>query len=384
MSSQLPPLPDIEKITPFVTRILGGNPGKLTTSSHSGTNSYLLGSPNSSDYILIDTTSEYARAPWFKRLTSCLPPPPATTNITLLLTHHHADHIGGVPILRSLYPSLKVYKLRSSNSDSTEQGDQGTYNIAPYESIHQNQTWHIPGVLSVRAILTPGHTDDHVCFVLSTPTNTNTNTNPNNSSSSNNIPLAETTTIQETPIAIFTGDTILGHGTAVFSSLKSYIHSLSYLHDLFTSYSSSLSTNHPIPIPAYPAHGAMIPDGASRAKEYITHRQEREDQVLNTLRGNFTSFPSSSSSNDKDDKKKLKESRGERMTAREIVETVYQDVEVALHDAAERGVRQILEKLELEGVVGRARAGDAEEGWEVLDMSVGGDGNEQGKGKGSL
>lgn len=76
----------------------------------------------------------------------------------------------------------------------------------------------------------------------------------------------------------------------------------------------------------YPGHGEVIADGRGKVEEYIRHRAKREEEVLGVLR-----------------------EAGEGKTAAEVVQVVYKDVPLNLHEAAEGGVRQVLGKLEGEG-----------------------------------
>jgi len=94
---------------------------------------------------------------------------------------------------------------------------------------------------TIRAFHCPGHTVDHTAFIL----------------------------LEES--AIFTGDNVLGHGTAVFQDLASYLLSLEQMQAQFRGR-------------AYPGHGAVIEDGNAKIKEYIAHRQQREGQVLKALK----------------------------------------------------------------------------------------------------
>lgn len=80
----------------------------------------------------------------------------------------------------------------------------------------------------------------------------------------------------------------------------------------------------------YPAHGAVVEDGARKLAEYVRHRKLRENQVV----------------------KVLTQTR-DGVSSMEIVKTIYRDVGVELHKAAENGTRQVLEKLEGEGKVVR-------------------------------
>ena len=120
---------------------------------------------------------------------------------------------------------------------------------------------------------------------------------------------------------MFTGDNVLGHGTAVFEDLPTYIHSLTRMAEQFGGR-------------AYPAHGAVIEDGRAKIQDYIRHRKEREDQIVQVL-----SRPSGNSS----------EATG--WLSMDIVKTIYKDVPESLHLAAEGGVLQVLRKLDGENKV---------------------------------
>ena len=120
---------------------------------------------------------------------------------------------------------------------------------------------------------------------------------------------------------MFTGDNVLGHGTAVFEDLGTYLSSLHHMREQFSGR-------------AYPGHGPVIEDGQAKIDEYIQHRQQREDEVLSVLR-----------------------SAADARTAREVVKVVYKDVPENLHEPAERGVIQVLKKLEGEGKVERVEQG---------------------------
>lgn len=76
----------------------------------------------------------------------------------------------------------------------------------------------------------------------------------------------------------------------------------------------------------YPGHGAVIPSSQAKVDEYITHRQQREEEVVRVLDQGQSSW-----------------------TPMELVKTIYQDVPESLHHAASHGVLQVLMKLEDEG-----------------------------------
>lgn len=134
--------------------------------------------------------------------------------------------------------------------------------------------------------------------------------------------------ILEEENAIFTGDNVLGHGTAVFEDLATYLHSLEQMQSQFQGR-------------GYPGHGAVIEDGNAKIKEYIAHRQQREEEVM----------------------KALEDASPGSLNPMEIVEIVYKGYPENLFEAAAKGVRQILEKLEQEGKVKQSE----EEGkWQVV------------------
>lgn len=144
----------------------------------------------------------------------------------MLLTHFHGDHTGGVPDLIRLYPHLKdsIYK------NLPEKGQQ---------SIEDGQVFQVEGA-TVRAVYTPGHADDHMCFIV------------------------------EEDNAMCTGDNILGHGTAAVEQLSTWMESLRVMK----SHDCQLG---------YPAHGAVIEDLPTKIAVELGQKTRREKQVLQAL-----------------------------------------------------------------------------------------------------
>jgi len=150
---------------------------------------------------------------------------------------------------------------------------------------------------TLRAVFSPGHTQDHMALIL------------------------------EEEDAMFTGDNVLGHGTAVFEDLAMYLASLEKMRGIFRG-------------KAYPGHGPVIDDGPNKIIEYIRHRKQREDQVIQVLKSSKSSSAVDSTSSEPDD-----------WTSMEIVKIIYKDVPENLHLPANGGIIQILHKLEEEGKV---------------------------------
>lgn len=186
-----------------------------------------------------------------------------------------------------LSPSTCIFK---------NQPDDGQRNI------QHGQRFQVEGA-SLRAVHSPGHTQDHMALVL------------------------------EEEDAMFTGDNVLGHGTTVFEDLAAYLKSLETMRAEFRGR-------------VYPGHGAVVEDGPSKILEYIKHRQSREDQVIRVLKS-----PKSlalETSREPDD-----------WTSMEIVKVIYKDVPENLHLAANGGILQILRKLQAEGKVSEAAKSEA-------------------------
>ncbi|KAJ9482890.1 hypothetical protein VN97_g10530 [Penicillium thymicola] len=216
--SRLPKLLDVEQLTPRVLRILGQNAGKFTLQ---GTNTYIVGT---GQYRLIIDTAQGFRE-WADLLDVTL----SDRSIALshvFLTHWHGDHTGGVPDLIRMYPDLAdgIYK------NSPEHGQ---------NPIEDGQIFKVEGA-TIRAVHGPGHSEDHMCFVL------------------------------EEEDAMFTGDNVLGHGTSAVEQLGPYMETLRKLQ------SQGCKTG-------YPAHGAVIPDLNRRIATELAQKARRENQCLTAL-----------------------------------------------------------------------------------------------------
>lgn len=192
-----------------------------------------------------------------------------------IITHWHHDHQGGIKHLLESSPETGIFKHQP------EDGQQ---------DISNGQIFQVDGA-SLKAVFSPGHTHDHMAFVL------------------------------EEEDAMFTGDNVLGAGTAVFEDLAVYLSSLETMRGTFKGR-------------AYPGHGPVIEDGPAKILEYIVHRKRREEQVIQVLKS-----PNSTA---------VMTSESEGWASMEIVKVIYKDVPENLHLPAHGGVMQILHKLEVE------------------------------------
>ncbi|KAL4881950.1 beta-lactamase-like protein [Aspergillus karnatakaensis] len=272
--AQLVPLPEVERLSASVLRILGGNPGKFTLQ---GTNTYLVG--QGPRRILIDTGE--GKQSWVRHLKQVLSDENATVH-QALITHWHHDHVGGISDLLRLCPDATIYKHDAVDGQ---------------KNIEDGQVFQVEGA-TLKACHTPGHTVDHMMLVL------------------------------EEENAIFTGDNVLGHGTAVFEDLKAYLDSLQRMQNRVSGR-------------GYPGHGPVVESATAKITEYIRHRQQREDEIIRVLRYGKLDV----GDNERSPERKLS------WTPIEIVKIIYHNVPENLHLPAANNVIQVLNKLEAEGKV---------------------------------
>jgi len=228
--------------------------------------------------ILVDTGEGCLS--WISALRQVLAEEKATVSTTII-THWHHDHIGGVPHLRDACPNVVINRFQPDYDQ---------------HKIEDGQKFSVEGA-SLRAVHSPGHTNDHISLIL------------------------------EEEDAMFTGDNVLGQGTAVFEDLHAYISSLEKMRNMFSGR-------------AYPGHGPVIEDGKARVTEYIQHRQRRESQVIELLE---LSGPDYELQDNGD--------METGWTSMELVGKIYNDVPKSLHGPANGGIVQVLEKLEKEGII---------------------------------
>jgi glyoxylase-like metal-dependent hydrolase (beta-lactamase superfamily II)/8-oxo-dGTP pyrophosphatase MutT (NUDIX family) len=204
----------------------------------------------------------------------------------VVLTHQHPDHVGGVNALRAQFgESLKV-----AAHQLTAEGLKG--NILIDRFINDGDVIEFAGdpKISLRALHTPGHARGHLCF------------------------------LDETTGALITGDNIVGLGSVLIDppegNMQDYFDSLQRMRAV-----PNLSV-------LFVGHGPAMANPYGKINEYISHRLEREQKILEVVRKGAT-------------------------TASQVVALVYTDVSPKAFGMAERAVLAHLEKLEVNGAVVR-------------------------------
>jgi glyoxylase-like metal-dependent hydrolase (beta-lactamase superfamily II) len=228
-------------LTSAVQVIVAPNPGAMTLE---GTNTYLVGRDPTT---VIDPGPEIP-----EHIEAVRAAGEARGGIgTVLATHSHQDHVGGAELL-------------------------GISAAAPADG---------ELIAGMETILTPGHAEDHRCFLSGRD--------------------------------LFCGDLILGEGSTIVppavdgGSLAKYMASLERI--------SQLELDR-----LYPGHGPVVDDPAAKIAEYTEHRLSRERRLVAALE------------------------RGERSRSR-LLREVWDDVPEHLLPAAAWAMQAHLEKLEAEG-----------------------------------
>ncbi|KAG1676181.1 Endoribonuclease LACTB2 [Nymphon striatum] len=265
-------IPAVSSLAPNIVRILGCNPGTYDITRR----------------ILLDT-GEHNKPKFIKNLKDTLEDLGVTLQ-SIIITHWHHDHVGGLDEIFnnvSVDVNCKVHKLKpesgqEKSSFSTEVSEKLSY-------ISDGEFLKTDGA-TLRAIHTPGHTNDHLVVML------------------------------EEGNSLFSGDCILGEGTAVFEDLHSYMKSLHKILDLK-------------PDVIYPGHGPEVHEPMKKIHEYISHRLHREKQIMDVLLSH----------------------KGRSFTPKELTKIIYKDVPENLHVAAAGNVTHHLSKLVKEEVIGEFR-----------------------------
>ena len=192
----------------------------------------------------------------------------------ILVTHSHPDHAPlANPLGRELDAPVYGYEPGPQFDPDVRIGDDATIPL---------------GSDSLTVLYTPGHSGDHLCFLAGD--------------------------------VLFTGDHIMGGSTVVVEDMVAYLASLERLQGIAL-------------LRLYPGHGSVMDDPYVVIDEYISHRLEREEQIIAALRDGAGSVGA-------------------------VVEEVYADIDQALHPLAAHSVAAHLHKLVAEDRVAFAENAD--------------------------
>lgn len=198
-----------------IERVLAPNPGPYTGP---GTNTYLL--RDGGEVVILDPgpVIDAHEAAILEAVGS-------DAVVAVVATHTHPDH---APMANPLGRRLGAPAI----------------GFAPGPEFEPDRTVEDGGAIvfggrSIVAVHTPGHTPDHLCFLLDD--------------------------------VLFTGDHIMQGSTVVIEDAADYLQSLYRVRDLAARRLE-------------PGHGDAIDDAGKRIDEYIDHRLERERQLLAAIR----------------------------------------------------------------------------------------------------
>jgi glyoxylase-like metal-dependent hydrolase (beta-lactamase superfamily II) len=196
-----------------------------------GTQIYFVGDPTD-HMVMIDSGEPYRS--WTRQILDYYEELGRPRMSAILITHGHGDHTGGLDRLQETmgcpvrcHPRLAPRLAQGLGQDCVV-------------SLRSREMVPAGGGISLRALFTPGHEEDHVCYYL------------------------------RAGRVLFSGDNILGNSSSSVRNLKQYLASL----DLMARQKPSIIC---------PGHGQVIHDGTARIRWYLEHRQEREQQVLAAL-----------------------------------------------------------------------------------------------------
>jgi glyoxylase-like metal-dependent hydrolase (beta-lactamase superfamily II) len=269
------------QVSPLVRRVIANNPSKYT---YLGTGTYIIGQ---GDVAVIDpgpVLDEHRDA-----LRTALE---GDRVRAILVTHCHSDHSPLAAWLREETGAPTIafgpHGVAEPDPDIDDEIEPGVTleettdtDFDPDVRVGDGEVAAMGTSWTMRAVYTPGHTSNHMCYAL------------------------------DEEQALFTGDHVMGWSTTVVSppdgDMRSYIDSLRKVMDRND---ASL----------WPTHGAPVTSPKPFLQAFLEHRLEREAQVLAAVRSGSSDIE-------------------------EMVKQMYADVRVELHKAAGRSVLSHLIKL---------------------------------------
>lgn len=221
---------ELTTISPSVWRVLAPNAGMMTGP---GTNTYLLAAPNGLA-VLDPGPAQPQHIQAIIGASQQLQRP--VTHI--IVTHTHRDHSPGAQGLLEVFPQAQLLGKPAPDDGLQDEAWQ------PHVTLEDGEQIELENGCLLTTISTPGHVDNHLCFLL------------------------------ESEGILFTGDHLIDGSTVVIAppsgSMSAYLHSLQKLQ------------HHTIATIA-PGHGNLIYQPQEYIQRTIDHRLKREQKVLAAL-----------------------------------------------------------------------------------------------------
>lgn len=275
---RLPP-GTVEQAAPGIRRILCANPGPFT---FRGTNTWLIGAGTSVAVLDPGPVDE-------AHLAAILAATRGERITHILVSHTHRDHSPGVAALQAA-TGARSFGFGPHVTPPDQGGEGGDHGFRPDVTVADGDAIE-GGDWALRAIHTPGHCANHLCFAL------------------------------EGSGVLFSADHVMSWSTSVVSppdgDMAAYMRSL----DRLAARDDRLFL---------PGHGPALPQPGPFMAALAAHRREREAKVLDALRA------------------------ARRATPQELVPPVYGPaLDARLLPAAARSLLAHLIKLEAEGAARR-------------------------------
>ncbi|ODP31425.1 MBL fold metallo-hydrolase [Pandoraea sp. ISTKB] len=260
----------VVQLMPGVLRLTASNPGMMTGP---GTNTYLVGGGPQNAWAVIDPgPGDAAHIDAILR---------ATSGVVrqIFVTHTHRDHSPGARLLKEKTDAT-TYGMPAVHDEGQDTS------FVPDVTLTDGDEVTLPDGRRLRAIHTPGHAANHLCYGL-----------------------------DEVKL-VFTGDHVMQGSTVVINPPDGHM----------TTYLASLETLAALgPQWLAPGHGFVMDRPAQRIARLIAHRLAREASTLAALR------------------------QVGPATVETLTPVVYADVPAARHGVARRSLRAHLDKLAEDG-----------------------------------
>jgi glyoxylase-like metal-dependent hydrolase (beta-lactamase superfamily II) len=272
-------------VLPGIRRVVARNPSVMT---YFGTNTYLIDGPDGLSVLDPGPADEIHVADIIR----------AAAGVPirrLILTHTHSDHLGATAGLKAA-TGATVYGYHRPVKAS----------FVPDVGLHDGDE-----VAGLRALFTPGHAGDHLCFVLDVP---------------------------GTGAILFSGDHVMSWSSSIVSppegDMVAYYRALELL----------LARDERFYLPG---HGPMLPQPQKLVRELLEHRQKREATILVAL-------------------------QAREQSVAELADHLYAKSDLYLKVAAQRNVLAHLLKLVHEGKVRQIQEQNAPQPAESIVIAAGG------------